>query len=267
MAVLSLKDVSFRYERAAKPKSAAPPPSLILDRVSMELAPGELVCVIGPNGAGKTTLLRLAAGLLPPAAGTVTLEGKDPRGLPRRELARRLAYLPQDYHLVFPFSVGEVVLMGRYPHRGALAFEGDADLAAAQEALVRCDVAHLAERRWDELSGGERRRALLAQAFCQAAPFVLLDEPTASLDPAHAVAVFRILVEEKRARAAAALVVTHDLNLTARFADRVLLVDGGHIVAAGPPAQVLASPEATRAFGVAFHVGALPGGEAFVVPT
>jgi iron complex transport system ATP-binding protein len=253
--VLALSQVSFDYGAAR-----------VVDDVTLEIARGSLVCIVGPNGAGKTTLLRLAAGLLAPAAGRVAIGGDDPRRVPRRQLARRLAFLPQEYHLVFPFTVAEVVLMGRYPHRPQLALESPADGALAASAMRRCDVERLSSRRFDELSGGERRRALLAQAFCQAAEVVLLDEPTASLDPAHALAVFRILDEERAARGATAVVVTHDLNLAARCADRVVLVDEGRVAADGPPAEVLASPAATRAFGVELHVGALPDGTPFVVP-
>jgi ABC-type cobalamin/Fe3+-siderophores transport system ATPase subunit len=238
----------------------------VVSGVTLEVAAGELLCVVGPNGAGKTTLLRLAAGLLDPAAGTIRVSGDDPRLVRRRALARRLAFLPQEYALAFPFTVGEMVLMGRYPHRSPLALENAEDVRLATEAMRRCDVEPLAGRRFDALSGGERRRALLAQAFCQAAELVLLDEPTAALDPGHALAVFRILLEERRVRRAAAVVVTHDLNLAGRFADRLVLLDRGRIAAAGAPVEVLGSEAAARAFGVALHVGTLPGGDRFVVP-
>ena len=253
--MLTLDQVRFAYGTRA-----------VLDGVSLAVAPGEIVCVVGANGAGKTTLLRLAAGLIAPTSGRVTLGDADPRALPRRLLARRLAFLPQEYHIVFPFTVAEVVLMGRYPHRPSWALEGGADVEVAEQAMRRCDVLHLADRRFDALSGGERRRALLAQAFCQAAELILLDEPTASLDPAHALAVFRVLSEEKAARGAAALVVTHDLNLAGRCADKLVLLDGGKVAAEGPPGEVLRAGATTRAFGVALHVGALPDGTPFVVP-
>jgi iron complex transport system ATP-binding protein len=254
--VLALADVSFAY--GSRP---------VLTRVTLAVARAEIVCVVGPNGAGKSTLLRLAAGLAAPDSGRVTVGDADPRALPRRVVARRLAVLPQEYHVVFPFTVAEVVLMGRYPHRPTWGLETTADLAVADEAMRRCDVTHLAGRRFDALSGGERRRALLAQAFCQEAELILLDEPTASLDPAHALAVFRILEEEKAARGAAALVVTHDLNLAARFADRLVLLDGGAVAATGAPDDVLRADATTRAFAVTLHVGALPDGTPFVVPT
>jgi iron complex transport system ATP-binding protein len=253
--VLELRGVGFAYgERVA------------LRDVTLSFERARLTAIVGQSGAGKSTLLRLVAGLAAPSAGTVRIDGDDPRATARAQLARRVAYLPQEHTLAFPFTVAEVVLMGRYPHRGALALEDADDVRAAEDAMRRCDVIELAARRFHELSGGERRRALLAQAFCQAAELVLLDEPTASLDPAHALGILRALGGERDARGAAALWVTHDLNLAARFADRMIVMDGGAVVADGAPAEVLASDAAAKAFGVPLHVGTLPGGETFVVP-
>jgi len=240
----------------------------VLDAVDLAIAPGQITCVVGANGAGKTTLLRLVAGLLAPTRGHLRVLGLDPARTARRRLARRLCYLPQSYRLVFPYRVSEVVLMGRYAHRGAspLGLESEADLAAAAAAMERCDVAGLADRRFDELSGGEQRRALLAQAFCQEVELILLDEPTASLDPAHALSVFDALAAERDRRGATAVVVTHDLNLAARAADRLLLIDRGGVAGDGPPVDVLRSQAAADAFSVAMHVGHLPGGAPFAVP-
>jgi iron complex transport system ATP-binding protein len=244
-------------------------PRAVLRGVDLAVPAGQLVFVVGPNGAGKTTLLRLLAGLLAPTAGSVRCLGVDPARQPRRALARRLAYLPQEYQLSFPFTVDEVVLMGRYPHRapGLFGLEDEADLALARAAMARCDVGDLAERRFDELSGGEKRRALLAQSFCQRAELILLDEPTASLDPAHALALFGALRAEQGERGTTAVVVSHDLNLAARFADRLLVLAGGRAVADGPPGEVLRDPATARAFQVALHVGTTPDGEVpFAVP-
>jgi iron complex transport system ATP-binding protein len=253
--VLLLEGVSFAFG-----------PRPVLDDVSLSVGEPEIVCIVGPNGAGKTTLLRVAAGLEPADRGKILVGELDPRRTPRNRLAQTLAYLGQDYSIVFPFTVAEIVLMGRYPHRRGLALDSAEDLSAARAAMERCDVLPLADRKFDELSGGERRRALLAQAFCQAATVLFLDEPTSSLDPLHASAVFRILHEE-RGRGAACLVVTHDLNLAARFADRVIVLDGGRMVAEGGALEVFASAATWRAFGVALHVGRLPDGSPFVVPT
>jgi iron complex transport system ATP-binding protein len=255
--VIALAGVGFSYGARA-----------VLQEIDFSLERGELVGLVGANGAGKTTLLRLAAGLLAPSAGSIRCFGADPAAQRRSQLARRLCYLPQEYRLAFPFRVAEVVLMGRYPHRpaGLLGLESEEDARLAEAAMERCDVRALADRPFDELSGGERRRALLAQAFCQGAEALLLDEPTASLDPAHAIALFTALRAEVRARAAA-LVATHDVNLAARFADRILLLDGGRVAALGAPRDVLASEAAATAFRVRFHVGTLPDGDVpFVVP-
>jgi iron complex transport system ATP-binding protein len=259
--MLELAGVTFAYGVAGVP-GARP----VLRDVSLAIARREIVGIVGQSGSGKSTLLRVCAGLLAPAAGTVRVAGVDPRRTRRAELARRVAYLPQEHALGFPFTVAEVVLMGRYPHRRALSLESADDLAAAEDAMRRCDVHELAGRRFHELSGGERRRALLAQAFCQAAELVLLDEPTVSLDPAHAIAVFAALEAARRERDASIVVVTHDLNLAARFCDRVLLVDAGTIAADAAPRELFTSPAAARAFGVDLHVGALPSGQPFVVP-
>lgn len=257
--VIALAGVSFGYGS-----------HLVLDDASVAIEPGRLVCVVGANGAGKSTLLKIMAGLLAPRRGTVRCFDRDPRARPRRHLARRLAYVPQSYSLAFPFTVSEVVLMGRYAHRGPglLGLERDDDIAAAHAAMERCDIVALADRRFDAISGGEQRRALLAQAFCQRAEVILLDEPTASLDPAHAIALFTALARERDERGAAAVVVTHDLNLAARFADRLLLLDGARLVTDGAPVEVLRSEAAARAFSVKLHVDRLPGTDTpFVVPT
>jgi iron complex transport system ATP-binding protein len=258
--VLALEQVSFAFAPGAAP---------VLRRVDLRVEPGELVCVVGPNGAGKTTLIRIAAGLLSPLAGRARIGGIDPAAARRDEVARHLAYLPQHYDLVFPFTVAEVVLFGRYAHgrRGLAGYATTAaDRKIAEAAMERCDVGALAGRRWDELSGGERRRALLAQAFCQDAGLLVLDEPTAALDPAHAVSVFETLRDRIRERGAA-VAVTHDLNLAARFADRVVLLHRGEIVADGPPPEVLGGDAAAAAFAIALHLGAVPGDEIpFAVP-
>lgn len=256
--LIELEDVGFSYGTAA-----------VLRDVSLRVGAGELVCVIGANGAGKSTLLRIIGGLLAPASGSVRCFGDDPRSAPRQKLAQRLSYLPQIYQLAFPFTVSEVVLMGRYAHRsrGLLGLERQEDVDIAERAMARCDIGRLAGRRFDEISGGEQRRTLLAQAFCQKTEVVLLDEPTASLDPAHAIAVFEALRAERAERNATSIVVTHDLNLAARYGDRIVLIHGERIVADGSPGDVLRSADAATAFGVQLHVDTLPDSEAlFVVP-
>ena len=237
----------------------------VVHEITAEVAAGELIVVVGPNGAGKTTLLRAIAGLIAPRTGTVRVFGRDPLRAPRRMIARELAYLPQQYELAFPFAVEEVVLLGRYARQHGLGLADADDLAAAAAAMAACDVAHLATRRFDELSGGEARRVIVAQALCQGARCLLLDEPTAGLDPAHARAIFAMLRAQCDA-GAAAIAVTHDLDLALRHGGAMWLISDGRLAARGAPAQVLAAADTRDAFGLPIHVGTLPSGAPFAVP-
>jgi len=233
--------------------------------VSAEVSAGELVVIVGPNGAGKTTMLRAIAGLIPPRSGTIRVMGHDPGRVARGVIAKELAYLPQQYELAFPFAVEEVVLLGRYARQRGLGLASEADLVAAREAMTACDVTALATRRFDELSGGEARRVIIAQALCQGAKCLLLDEPTAGLDPQHARAVFAML-RAQCDKGAAAIIVTHDLDLALRYAGAVWLVAGGRLAARGAPVDVLTGVATREAFGLDIHVGDLPGGGRFAVP-
>jgi iron complex transport system ATP-binding protein len=237
----------------------------VLREVTAEVASGEAVVVVGPNGAGKSTLLRMLAGLVAPVSGTITCFGHDPARTARRAIARDLAYLPQQYELAFPYSVEDVVLLGRYARQRGLGFATAEDLAAAHNAMAACDVTELAARRFDELSGGEARRVILAQAICQGARCLLLDEPTAGLDPAHARAVFE-LVRARCDAGAAAVVVTHDLDLALRHGGAMWLVADGRLAARGTPAEVLEANATREAFEVEIHLGRLPSGARFAVP-
>ena len=237
----------------------------VIAGVNCQVEPGQLVVIVGPNGAGKTTLLRAIAGLITPRTGVVRVMGLDPQTVPRRRIARDLAYLPQHYDLAFPFVVEEVVLLGRYASQRGLGLASDDDVAAAHAAMRACDVAHLAQRRFDELSGGEARRVIIAQALCQGAKCLLLDEPTAGLDPAHARSVFAMLRAQCDA-GSAAIIVTHDLDLALRHGGAMWLVANGRLAARGKPADVLAAAETREAFKLPIHVGTLPNGEPFAVP-
>jgi iron complex transport system ATP-binding protein len=233
--------------------------------VTAEVAPGQLVVIVGPNGAGKTTLLRAIAGLIEPRTGAIRVCGHDPLRAPRRVIARELAYLPQHYELAFPFAVEEVVLLGRYSRQRGIGLPDDDDLAAARAAMAACDVAELATRRFDELSGGEARRVIVAQALCQGARCLLLDEPTAGLDPAHARSIFAMLRAQCDA-GASAIAVTHDLDLALRHGGAMWLISEGRLAALGAPAEVLAAADTRAAFGLPIHVGMLPSGARFAVP-
>jgi len=237
----------------------------LLSGLDFEVAPGEVVGLIGRNGVGKTTLMRIASAAIPAPAGSVTLGNQDVSKVGRRELARRLALVPQDLHVPFPFRVGELVLMGRAPHQPLLGLESDHDADLALAALDRLGIAELADREITTLSGGERQLVLFARALVQDPAVLLLDEPTAFLDLKHRVDVLR----EVRAFARAgrgALVVSHDLSLAARTCDRVVLLGEGGVVAQGAPADVLTAEPLRRAFDIEAQSFVAPDGDVVVVP-
>jgi iron complex transport system ATP-binding protein len=213
----------------------------VLDGISASFGKGRLTAVIGPNGAGKSTLLACLAGLLAPTTGDVLLDGAPLSALGRRDLARRRAYLPQNARVEWPISVERVVALGLGP---ALPAFGDLDSATAalvQEALAACDLTALAQRPATTLSGGELARAMLARAIVGDPALLIVDEPTAGLDPRHAIDAMRRL----RARADAGrtvIVALHDLDLALRYADDAVALRGGKVLASGPVAEVLSEP-------------------------
>ncbi|HJM43831.1 MAG: ABC transporter ATP-binding protein [Nitrospinota bacterium] len=208
----------------------------VLRDVDLAAAPGQCLVIIGPNGAGKTSLLKCLAGLLKPAAGTVAVDGRDLLSAGERERARWVGYLPQETQVGFPFTALDVVLMGRHPHLGWLDAESPRDVEIARQALEACDAAALADRPVTRISGGERRRVFFARTLAQRTRILLLDEPTADQDLHHAL---RLLECARRDADTCVVAVLHDLNLAGRFADRLLLLDDGKVVAQGEPAEIL----------------------------
>jgi len=237
----------------------------VLSGVDLELGEGEVLVLAGRNGVGKTTLLRVATRILTPDAGEVRIDGRSLADHGRRELARIMALVPQETSVPFPFSVAEVVLMGRAPHLGLLGFESKRDLGIAQRAMERLGIDHLASRSILEVSGGERQLAMVARALAQEARILLLDEPTAHLDVSRRLEVLA-LVRELAREGRSALVVSHDLGLAARECDRVALLAEGRILAAGPPAEILEPALLRRAFGVEAEILRATDGSAVVVP-
>ncbi|HUF11681.1 MAG TPA: ABC transporter ATP-binding protein [Longimicrobiales bacterium] len=227
--VFAAERLAFRYADAAR--------SALTD-VDLAVPEGRFQAIIGPNGSGKSTLARLLLGTFPPSAGRALFRGVDARALPRRELAREVGVVPQSETHAFPMSVGETVAMGRYPHLGPWRAPGAADRRAVLEAMERCDVVDLVHRPTGSLSGGERQRVLIARALAQQPRALVLDEPTASLDVRHEMAIFELL-RALCMEGVTVLLVTHNLNLAARYADRLLMLDGGRAVAAGAARQVL----------------------------
>lgn len=220
----------------------------LLDRVSLEAAAGEVVGIVGPNSAGKSTLLRLLAGDLMPSAGTVIIGGETIQNIPLVDLALRRSFLRQHPTTEVPFTVREVVAMGRHPHRMRPANSAHDDTIAVDNALGLTDVAHLRDRVFATLSGGEEQRTNVARILAQEAPVALLDEPTAALDIGHQEMVMRSL-GSVAARGGAVVTVLHDLNLAAAFAHHLILLNGGAVVAAGAPRVVLREEVLTEIYG------------------
>jgi iron complex transport system ATP-binding protein len=218
---------------------------LAADGVTLEVPRGGWTTLIGPNGAGKSTLLRAVAGLVP-HRGAIAVDGRDLRSVPSRRRALLLAFVPQAPLLPPDMPVGEYVLLGRTAHLGLLGRAGATDREAAAAAAERLDLAALAGRRLGELSGGERQRAVLARAIAQAAPVLLLDEPTAALDVGRQQEVLELVGELRAERGLTVLGAMHDLTLAGQYAERLALVDGGRLVAHGPPGEVLTEERIAR---------------------
>lgn len=238
----------------------------IVENLSYSFPPGRLIAMVGPNGAGKSTTLRLAAGLIGPSAGRVLLDGREVTKTPRRQVAQKLAWVPQDTHLDFAFSAGEIVLMGRSPHLGRFGWPTKVDRDIAHQAMAWTRSEDLADRIVTSLSGGERQRILLARALATDSPIILLDEPISNLDIQHQLDLLELTRKLVTERGKTIIMVVHDLNYAMRFADEAILMDQGRVLAYGTPRQVLA-PDLIRA---TFQVEALShnqGGFVFSLPS
>ena len=237
----------------------------VVDRIDLEVAEGEWLAVIGPNGAGKTTLLRALAGLVP-FSGRIALDGRDAWALHRTELSRLVAVVPQDPSTPPWMTVAEYVLLGRTPHLGRLAKEGTRDREVAAGALARLDLLGYRDRLLGTLSGGERQRVVVARALAQEARIVLLDEPTAALDIGHQQQALELLDVLRSESGLTLVAAMHDLTLAAQYADRMVLLDAGRIVADGPPRDVLTEALIAAHYEAAIHVVDV-GGRIAVVPS
>jgi iron complex transport system ATP-binding protein len=239
--LLQAVDVSFAYRGRS---------AVALDRVSVDVAKGEVVGLLGPNGSGKTTLIRLLCGILSPSSGRLLLDDRPLQAFTRRELARRIAVVPQETHSPFDFTVLDIVLMGRYAYLGPFELEGAQDLAIARDALVATGTDGFADRLFSTLSGGEKQRVVIASALAQAADVLLLDEPTASLDIGYQLEIVSLLARLNRERGTTMLLSTHDLNLAAALCNRVVLLRGGRIVAQGQIERTLTAANVRALYGV-----------------
>lgn len=239
MPILELERIGFQYGEKR-----------VLQDVTLSVEKGEFFGILGPNGSGKSTLLNLIDGIRLPCEGEIRLKGVAPGKMPRRDVARLVAVVPQEASWVFPLTVEEVVLMGRTPHIGRLAFESERDLAVARSAMEATDLLPLAARLMETLSGGERQRVLIARALAQEPEVLLLDEPTASLDIAHQIRTFELIRALSRSAGLTVVAVTHDMNLASLYCDRIALLEEGRLCSLGCPGEVITESHIREVYGV-----------------
>jgi iron complex transport system ATP-binding protein len=257
-SLLDAADISFAYTRNGRS---------VIDGVSLSVGRGAILGLLGPNGSGKTTLLRLLSGTLTPDRGRIAVEDQPLSTLSRRALARRIAVVPQETHSAFDYSVLDIVLMGRYPHLGALELEGADDLAIAREALRATATSQFESRRFSTLSGGEKQRVVIASALAQASDMLLLDEPTASLDPGYQFEIAALLKHLNRERGTTLVVSTHDLNLAAGLCTELVLLKNGRVLSHGAVADVLTPASIRTLYGIDADVAMHPrAGHLTIVP-
>jgi iron complex transport system ATP-binding protein len=223
--MLQLRDIHFTYPGRA--------PRETISGVTLEVRAGEVVALLGPNGSGKSTLLSIAIGALKPDQGEVLFDGQPVVGFSRREIAQRMALVAEQGAIRFPMTALEYVLTGRFAYTTALGFDSPRDVEIARQSLADADAAHFAHRRFNQLSSGERQRVALARSLAQQPQLLLLDEPTANADIAHQLSLLDLVRNLTRERNHGALIVTHEINLAAEFADRMALIKDGRLVACG----------------------------------
>lgn len=237
--VFAARDLSLTYPDQDQPA---------LDRITLDVPGAAVYAILGPNGSGKSTLLKLCLGALHPSAGQIAYTGRRVDEWPRGEFARRVGAVPQIEQVTFPMTVRELVAMGRYPHLGPWRAETRTDRTAISNALERCELADLAGRPIGTLSGGERQRARVARALAQEPDTLVLDEPTAALDIHHEMAMFELLAELAQQDGKTVLIATHNINLAARYATQVLLLDRGRSAAVGTPDRVIDAETISRVY-------------------
>jgi len=226
--ILQFSDVTFGYQD-----------KIVLTKINFSLHQGEFVGILGPNGAGKTTLLKCCNRIYQPQNGEIFVQRQPLARLSQHQIARTIAMVQQETQMVFPYTVFEVIMMGRHPYIRMFGFETAQDVAIVQECMAMMDVQHLAHRSYDTLSGGEKQRTIVASALAQTPTILLLDEPTSALDLKHQIAIYDILKRAQRERALTILSVTHDVNLACMFCDRLILLKDGKIMNDGPSNEVV----------------------------
>jgi iron complex transport system ATP-binding protein len=256
-SIIELNNLSFGYTSTN-----------VLKGITTQFSAGDFIALVGPNGAGKSSLLKIIAGLIRSYSGQVKFDGRDLSQLAPRTIATRIAFVPQETQMAFPFTVAEIILMGRVPHRPRTLFDSPADVNAAHEAMALTDTQELSLKFFNELSGGERQRVVLASALAQNPELLLLDEPTTYLDLKHQLQFYDILERLNAERGLTIISVTHDVNLAAPYARRMIALSSGTVVADGSPEDVLTPQHLYEIFEITAAVLKRPDGRGnYIIPT
>ncbi len=236
--MIDLRSISFRYRE-----------DWVLQDISFRIERSEFIGVIGPNGSGKSTLLKTLCRLLVPQKGEILLDNVSLKEMGQREIAKKMAVVPQEAYSLFPFRVTEIVLMGRSPYLGHLMFERAMDLEIAKKAMEWTEILQISERSIDELSGGERKRVFIAKALAQEPEIILLDEPTANLDIHHQVDFLSLILSLNREKGLTIVMASHDLNIASEYCDRLILLKEGKIYKIGSPREVITRENIEEVYG------------------
>jgi iron complex transport system ATP-binding protein len=245
--MIEVNSISFRYLQ-----------DWVLQDVSFQVGKGEFIGVIGPNGSGKTTLLKILYRLLSPQKGGILYELVPLKKMSRKDIAKKIAVVPQETYPLFPFRVIEIVLMGRSPYLGHLMFESERDLEIAKKAMEWTETLPISDRPIDELSGGERKRVFITRALVQEPEVILLDEPTVNLDIHHQIEFLDLILRLNRERGLTIIMASHDLNLASEFCDRLILLQKGGIYKIGSPGEVITRENIGRVYGCGVWVDQNP---------
>ncbi|HEX2868624.1 MAG TPA: ABC transporter ATP-binding protein [Ignavibacteriales bacterium] len=245
MPLVELKNICFSYSSSSKDE-----PLFQLKNIHLRIEGGEFISVLGPNGSGKSTLLKIISGLLKYSQGKISLEGENYRNISRKALARAIAFVPQSSLTIFPFSIYEIVMMGRTPYLNMFGYENKEDRRLVNEAIEMVDIQHLKHKGINEVSGGEAQRAFIARAIVQNPKLILLDEPNSHLDIKHQLSIFNLIKKLNEEKGLSVLSVSHDLNLAGFYSSRVILMKEGRILEDDRTDRILTKDNIYRVFGV-----------------
>jgi len=237
--ILQAQEINFSYDK-----------EIVLNSVSIDIQSEDFIGVIGPNGSGKSTLLKLLGGVLKPDSGQLYFKEKRYQEYPRKQLAQSITWIPQEHPMVFPFKVSEIVLMGRHPYLSAFTFEGHEDIEIARSAMEQTQTLQFADRNFNEISGGEKQRVVIAGAIAQEPELMILDEPTSALDIKYQIQILNILKELNENKKMTVILAMHDLHLASKFCTRLILLEEGKVFKGGAAKDVLQKEHIERVYGV-----------------